>query len=107
MVEMARNEEDSFCCGGGGGQMWMETDADKRINQHRLEDALQANAETVATACPYCIRMLNDAVRELGVENQIAVRDLAELLLESVGVSDIEDKNERFIASFDQEECHV
>jgi hypothetical protein len=51
--------------------------------------------------------MLNDAVRELGVENQIAVRDLAELLLESVRVSDQEYKPESFIASVDQEECHV
>ena len=40
----------------------------------------ETGAEVIATACPYCIRMLEDAVSELGVGEQIAVRDVAELL---------------------------
>jgi Fe-S oxidoreductase/nitrate reductase gamma subunit len=79
-VEMKRRGEDSFCCGGGGGQMWMETDANTRINHHRLEDALETQAEVVATACPYCLLMFDDAIRSKGLGEKIQVLDIAEVL---------------------------
>ena len=79
-VEMARNGQDSFCYGGGGGQMWMETDADTRINQHRLDDALETNADIIATACPYCLLMFDDAIRSKGIGEQIKVQDIAEIM---------------------------
>ena len=60
-------------------------------------------AEVIATACPYCIRMLSEAVRQLGVQDQIVVRDLAELLLQSVMIKDEAVMTE----SVDQEVCHV
>lgn len=79
-VEMARNRANAFCCGGGGGQMWMETDAETRINHVRLADALDAKADVVATACPYCLLMFDDAIRSKGVGEQIRVLDVAEVL---------------------------
>lgn len=79
-VEMPRHGENSFCCGGGGGQMWLESDADTRINHQRLDDALQVQADVVATACPYCLLMFDDAIRSKGVGEQIQVLDVAELL---------------------------
>jgi len=80
LVEMARREENSFCCGGGGGQMWLETDAETRINHRRLNDALEAKSDVVATACPYCLLMFDDAIRSKGVGEQIEVLDIAEVL---------------------------
>ena len=79
-VEMARKGENSFCCGGGGGGMWLETDANTRINHRRLKDALDVKAEVVATACPYCLLMFDDAIRSKGIGEQIKVMDIAELL---------------------------
>ncbi len=79
-VEMPRRLEDSFCCGGGGGQMWLETDPNTRINHRRLDDALQAKAEVVATACPYCLLMFDDAIRSKGMGEQIQILDIAEIL---------------------------
>lgn len=79
-VEMPRRGEDSFCCGGGGGQMWLETDAETRINHRRLEDALEAETDVVATACPYCLLMFDDAIRSKGLSEQIQVMDIAEVL---------------------------
>jgi len=79
-VEMARKGENSFCCGGGGGGMWLETDANTRINHRRLKDALDAKAEVVATACPYCLLMFDDAIRSKGIGEQIKVMDIAEVL---------------------------
>ncbi|OGO64666.1 MAG: hypothetical protein A2029_04100 [Chloroflexi bacterium RBG_19FT_COMBO_47_9] len=79
-VELSRKGENSFCCGGGGGQMWLETDPNTRINHRRLADVLQANADVVATACPYCLLMFDDAIRSKGLSEQVQVMDIAEVL---------------------------
>ena len=79
-TELPRNHDQSFCCGGGGGQMWMETDASTRINHRRLDDAIQAEADIVATACPYCMLMFDDAIRSRATGEQIQVMDIAEIL---------------------------
>jgi Fe-S oxidoreductase/nitrate reductase gamma subunit len=79
-VEMARKRENSMCCGGGGGQMWLEADAEARINLHRLQDALDSGAEAIATACPYCLLMFDDAIRSKGIGEQIQVLDISEIL---------------------------
>jgi Fe-S oxidoreductase len=79
-LEMGRKGQDSFCCGGGGGQMWMETDPNTRINHRRLNDALEVGAEVVATACPYCLLMFDDAIRSKGLADQIQVMDVAEVI---------------------------
>lgn len=79
-VEMARKEQDSFCCGGGGGQMWMETDPGTRINHRRLADAMEKQVDLIATACPYCLLMFDDAIRSKGLGEVIQVMDLAEII---------------------------
>jgi Fe-S oxidoreductase len=79
-VELSRKGENSFCCGGGGAQMWLETDPNTRINHRRLADVLQANADVVATACPYCLLMFDDAIRSKGLSEQVQVMDIAEVL---------------------------
>ncbi|MFN2175658.1 MAG: heterodisulfide reductase-related iron-sulfur binding cluster [Anaerolineales bacterium] len=80
IVEMERNRKDSFCCGGGGGQMWMETDVEARINYERLHEALETKAELIATACPYCLLMFDDAIRSKGITNEVKVMDISEIL---------------------------
>jgi len=83
-VEMVRQKENSFCCGGGGGGMWMETDASTRINHRRLQDALDVKADVVATACPYCLIMFDDAIRSKGIGDEIKVMDIAEILAQGL-----------------------
>jgi Fe-S oxidoreductase/nitrate reductase gamma subunit len=83
-VEMKRKGQNSFCCGGGGGGMWLETDANTRINHRRLKDALDVKADVVATACPYCMLMFDDAIRSKGIGEQVKVMDIAELLVEKI-----------------------
>jgi len=82
---MERQGENSFCCGAGGGGMWIETDADKRINHSRLQDALETQADTVATACPYCLSMFEDAINSKGIGEQIQAMDIAEVLEQQIG----------------------
>ena len=64
-------------------------------------------AEVIATACPFCIRMLNDAIGKLGVGNKIKVQDISELLLQSVDLSDTSDKTGNNNMSFSLEGRHV
>jgi Fe-S oxidoreductase len=78
--EMPRNRERSFCCGAGGARMWMEEES-PRINDTRFAEAASTGAETVATACPYCLVMLDDAAKGNG--SDIRVADAATLLAES------------------------
>ena len=85
-VEMSRHGENSFCCGGGGGGMWLETDASTRINHRRLKDALDVKADVVATACPYCLLMFDDAIRSKGIGEQVQVMDIAEVMVKQLGV---------------------
>ena len=58
----------------------METDADKRINHKRLQDAIDVEADVVATACPYCLTMFEDAANSKGLGEQLQVLDISEVL---------------------------
>jgi len=79
-VEMPRKLEDSLCCGGGGGGMWMEIDVETRINHKRLQDALDAKADVVATACPYCMIMFEDVIKAKGLGEKMKALDIAEVM---------------------------
>jgi Fe-S oxidoreductase len=107
LIEMASSRENSLCCGGGGGGAWSDVLPQQRLGVLRVEEALSTGAEVIATACPYCIRMLSEAVRELGVEDQISVRDLTELLLQSVVMDDEAEMMEPVGLEIDREVCHV
>jgi Fe-S oxidoreductase len=84
IIEMDRSRSKGFCCGAGGGQMWMEEKQGKRINIERTEEALSTGAQTVATACPYCMTMLTDGVKAKEAGDSVKVRDIAEIVLEAV-----------------------
>ena len=78
--EMERSFSKSFCCGGGGGHMWMEEQIGRKINEIRIEDALKTEAETVVTACPYCLQMLEEAIERKEVKDSLKAMDLVELV---------------------------
>lgn len=84
-VEMDRSREKSLCCEGGGGRMWVEDPApEKKLAAWRIEEAMALGAEVIATACPFCMQMLEDAVRTAGLQEQIKVLDIAELAAEAL-----------------------
>jgi Fe-S oxidoreductase/nitrate reductase gamma subunit len=83
-IELSRHKTNSFCCGGGGGHMWMEEEPDKRVNIRRVEEIIKAKADCVATACPYCLTMFDDALKAKGAEESVKAMDLSELLAESL-----------------------
>lgn len=81
-VELARSGPTSFCCGGGGGHMWMEEAPDQRVNVRRTEQIIEAKADLVATACPYCLTMFEDGLKTKEVEESIKAMDLSELVVQ-------------------------
>jgi Fe-S oxidoreductase len=83
IVEMERSRETGFCCGAGGGRMFMEEEG-TRINVSRAQEAVGTGADTIASACPFCMTMLTDGVKDVGKEDEVAVKDIAEILLENV-----------------------
>jgi Fe-S oxidoreductase len=82
VVEMQRSRSTGLCCGGGGGRMWLEENTGTRINNKRVEDVVAVNANTVASACPFCMTMLDDGAKALSVDEKIARKDIAELVAE-------------------------
>ena len=87
-VEMGRCREKGFCCGAGGARMWLEENIGKRVNMDRTMEALGTGADIVSTACPFCMIMIDDAVKANGRED-VRVMDITQVfeqsLLEPVG----------------------
>jgi len=82
--ELPRCKTNSFCCGGGGGHMWMEEDPKQRVSERRVQEIIDSKVELVATACPYCLTMFEDALKAKGAEESIKAIDLSELVSEAL-----------------------
>jgi len=82
LVEMADSRADSLCCGGGGGRVWMDTPKDERFSDLRLQQASEAGAEVLATACPYCITNFEES--RLGLEAGPEIKDITEIVRDAL-----------------------
>ncbi|MFC2007378.1 heterodisulfide reductase-related iron-sulfur binding cluster [Chloroflexota bacterium] len=82
--ELARCRENSFCCGGGGGHLWMEEKPDQRVNERRVQEIIDSNVDMVATACPYCLTMVEDGLKSREADESIKAMDLSELVAVSL-----------------------
>ena len=78
------NRERAMCCGGGGGNVWLEGWGKEGVNVIRLEQIQKAEPTTLAVACPFCMVMFEDAAKNRGVDETLARKDVAEILLESL-----------------------
>jgi Fe-S oxidoreductase len=85
LIEMDRSRQKSLCCEGGGGRMWLEgTNPGTRLAQMRIQEALECGAEVLATACPFCLLTLEEAVKHLNVEDRLRVMDIAEIAVQTL-----------------------
>ncbi len=84
MTEMKRSKSTALCCGAGGAQMFKEPEKGAMdINILRTQDALETNPQIIATGCPYCNTMMTDGVKFKMKEDQVVVKDIAELIAEA------------------------
>jgi len=70
----------TFCCGAGGANYWYDVPERKRISVERVEELVSTGSKVIVAECPFCIAMLEDALRNLGLDKSIRVRDLSEVL---------------------------
>lgn len=88
LVEMTRRKKNGLCCGAGGAQMFKEAEnGSKEINIERTEEALATGSNYIATACPFCMVMMSDGVKNKNKEEQVKVLDVAEYLAINMGLS--------------------
>jgi len=80
------NKNKGLCCGAGGAQMFMEEQGEQRINTKRTLQLLDTGADTIASACPFCMTMLTDGLKQEEKDEAVAQRDLAEILVEACGL---------------------
>lgn len=87
LIEMKRCRTNGLCCGAGGAQMFKEPEkGNKDINIERTEEALATGATIIASACPFCMTMMSDGVKNKNKEEEVKVKDIAELLSEGLGL---------------------
>ena len=84
LIEMQRNKSKGFCCGAGGGRMFLEDEEGGRINEERTREALETGARTIASACPFCMTMMTDGVKHFQKQEEIEVKDIAEIVLDNL-----------------------
>lgn len=81
-TEMVRKKEYSWCCGAGGGVCDSNPEFAVWTAQDRIREAVSTGAEAIVTACPWCEKTLNEAVKASG--GSMKVYDIVELLEKSV-----------------------
>lgn len=84
LLELEHFGNNGFCCGGGGGHMWMEEAPDKRLNIRRIEEILATGVPYLATACPWCLTMLEDAVKAKEASDKLKIMDVSEYLIQGL-----------------------
>jgi Fe-S oxidoreductase len=87
-TEMWRCKENGYCCGGGGGGLWLDSfmadHVTERLSERRVREAVETGAEVLAICCPYEVSRFEDAVKSTGNEGKLIVRDIVELIDESM-----------------------
>jgi Fe-S oxidoreductase len=83
-AELDRSREISLCCEGGGGKMWVEGAGKGRLAEIRVKDAVAIGARILASSCPFCLQTLEDAAKTTGNEENLRIKDVAELLAEAL-----------------------
>jgi Fe-S oxidoreductase len=80
IVELDRIREDALCCGGGGGGIWLESKKGERFSEVRVNEAVGKEATVLATACPYCVIMLEDGTKTTNLSDSLRILDIAEIV---------------------------
>ena len=88
LVEMPRNRDNSFCCGAGGGRIWMaelKQAGIQRPSEQRIVEAVALGGlDYFVVCCPKDVTMYEDAIKTSGHQDDLELRELSELVLESL-----------------------
>lgn len=94
LVEPEKCRDTSFCCGAGGGNAWFNVPEKEKVSSLRLREIKEsAHPDVLAVACPYCLAMFDDAVKTEGMEKELAVKDIAELIADCLSADKTEESD--------------
>lgn len=88
VTEMASSRQDSKCCGAGGGNAWFDLGLGGNMGAARYSEAMETGADLIATGCPFCLAMFDEAASGTGKAESPRARDVAELV-EEVAVAGV------------------
>jgi len=80
--EVDTNRERGTCCGAGGGRFLLEETTGSRVSHNRVDELMQTDPETIAVSCPFCVLMLEDALKAKNLNERVRVRDISEMIAE-------------------------
>ena len=88
LVEMPQNRTYAYCCGAWGGRIWMEEPP--AIKEHpaltRVREAASLKGvHTLVVVCPKDLVMFQDAIKTIGLEDKLEVKELSELVEQAMG----------------------
>lgn len=83
---MTDNHANALCCGGGAGGLWLESKKDERFAELRIRQAVASGAQVLAVSCPYCMTMFEDSALGLNEADRIEIKDVVELVWESIWI---------------------
>ncbi len=85
IAEPSRTRNNGFCCGAGGGQFWKEEEkGSERVSTNRYRELKQTGAKTIATGCPFCMRMISDEIAKEDEGSAPEVLDIAEIVVKNL-----------------------
>jgi Fe-S oxidoreductase/nitrate reductase gamma subunit len=84
IVEMEQSKNKGLCCGAGGGHYFMDLKIGDRVNSLRTDQAAATGADKIATACPFCLQMMEDGVKLTNREDKLSVKDIAEVVADNL-----------------------
>jgi Fe-S oxidoreductase len=82
LAEMVRIKEYAWCCGAGGGVNESNPEFAAWTAGKRIEEAVSTGAEALVTACPWCEKIFNQAIKEKG--SSLKIYDIVELVEKSI-----------------------
>jgi Fe-S oxidoreductase len=78
--EIEQSKEKGTCCGAGGARFLLEENTGTRMSHYRLDELMVTNPDTIAVSCPFCVLMLEDAVKAKGLQGKVKVKDIGEMI---------------------------
>ena len=77
-TEMTRIKEYAWCCGAGGGVQESNPEFAQWTALERIEEAQSTGSEAIVSACPWCKKTFQEAIRKSG--GNLKVIDIVELV---------------------------
>jgi Fe-S oxidoreductase/nitrate reductase gamma subunit len=80
IVEAETNRERGSCCGAGGARFLLEEKVGSKMSHNRVDELMETKPDTIAVSCPFCVLMLEDALKAKGLQDKVKVKDISEFL---------------------------